>query len=130
MLDNQVTRAGVLLYKGGEIYIDGWELKEPGMCREHVIFACLYVAQELYKAAMANIAEPGGATNTCADMPSETPREWLSEETQAFLAQFDICKTCEHQFEPDPEIVTHETCAKCGLCQTRRTTEGKTGEQK
>lgn len=89
MLDNTVTRAGTLLFKGGRIYIDGWELKEPGMCREHVIFACMYVAQELYKAAMANIREPGGAKNTCADMPRETPRDWLCEETREFLEEFD-----------------------------------------
>lgn len=99
MLDNTVTRAGTLLYKGGVIYIDGWELKEAGMCREHVIFACLYVAQELYKAAMADIREPGGAPNTCADMPRDTPRDWLCSETQAFDAMFD-----------EPEDVPPEEC--------------------
>jgi hypothetical protein len=86
MLNNQVTRAGTLLYKGGIIYVDGWELKDPAMCREHVIFACMFVAQELYKAAMANIREPGGAKNTCADMPLETPPEWLCADTQEFYA--------------------------------------------
>lgn len=89
MLDNSVTRAGTLLYKGGQIYIDGWELKHGGMCREHVIFACLYVAQELIKAASATIAKPGGGENTCADMPSDTPRDWLCDDSREFLEMFD-----------------------------------------
>jgi hypothetical protein len=123
MLNNQVTRAGTLLYKGGIIYIDGWELKEPAMCREHVIFACMYVAKQLYEAAMENIREPGGASNTVADMPRETPREWLCDSTREFLEMFDACDTCEHQFEPDPRIPTHETCVKCRLCRAKRTPE-------
>lgn len=89
MLDNKVRRAGTLLFKGGRIYVDGWELAEDGMCREHVIFACLYVAQELHRAALANIAEGGGAKNTCADMPPETPREWLCPSSEAFHAMLD-----------------------------------------
>lgn len=84
MLDNQVTQAGTLLFKGGIIYIDGWELKDPGMCREHAIFACLYVAQELMKAASLDIASPGGAPNSVADLPHDTPREWLSRSTLQF----------------------------------------------
>jgi hypothetical protein len=88
MLDNSVSRVGTLLFKGGQIYIDGWELTDGGMCREHVIFACLYVAQELMKAASATIAAPGGGKNTCADMPADTPRDWLCPETQAFYAMF------------------------------------------
>lgn len=93
MLDNSVSRTGTLLYKGGQIYIDGWELKDGGMCREHVIFACLHVARELMKAASETIAAPGGGKNTCADMPSDTPRDWLCPETQAFDAMFDDADT-------------------------------------
>lgn len=89
MLDNSVRCAGTLLYKGGKIYIDGWELKDGGMCREHVIFACLYVAQELMKAATETIAAPGGGENTCADMPADTPRDWLCRDTRKFLSMFN-----------------------------------------
>lgn len=89
MLDNSVSRAGTLLFKGGQIYIDGWKLKDGGMCREHVIFACLYVARELMKAASETIAAPGGGKNTCADMPSDTPRDWLCKDTREFLEMFD-----------------------------------------
>lgn len=89
LLDKSVTRAGTLLYKGGTIYIDGWEIAGGGMCREHVIHACLFVAQELMKAATSTIAAPGGGKNTCADMPSDTPRDWLCPATQAFDAMFD-----------------------------------------
>lgn len=71
MLSNKVTKPGTLLFHDGRIYAEGWELKEPGMCREHVIFACLYVAQVLMKAADENIAEPGGAKNLSADLPFE-----------------------------------------------------------
>jgi hypothetical protein len=85
MLDNSITKPGVLLFKDGNIYVDGWELKTPGMCREHAIFACLHVAQELMKAAAADIASPGGAQNCIGDMPLDTPIDWLSDETQRFL---------------------------------------------
>jgi hypothetical protein len=88
MLDNKVTKAGTLLFLNGTIYVDGWELAEPGMCREHVIFACLHVAAELQKAAMAGI-EGRKDRNTVADMPNETPREWLCESTREFLEAFD-----------------------------------------
>jgi hypothetical protein len=84
MLDNSVTKPGVLLFKDGKIWIDGWEIEKPGMCREHVIFACLYVAQELMKAASADIASPG-YDGTVGDMPHDTPIEWLSESTQKFV---------------------------------------------
>lgn len=89
MLDNSVTHPGTLLFKGGKIYIDGWRLKEPGMCREHVIFACLYVARQQMEAASKTIAKPGGGENTCADMPSDTPRDWLCKESREFLKMFD-----------------------------------------
>jgi hypothetical protein len=89
LLDKSVSRAGTLLYKGGTIYIDGWEIAGGGMCREHVIHACLYVAQELMKAATSTIAAPGGGENTCADMPADTPRDWLCAETREFLDMFD-----------------------------------------
>lgn len=88
MLDNKVTTPGTLLILNGKIYIDGWELEKPGMCREHAIFACMHSAGLLLKAATEDIAAPGGAANSYADMPNETPREWLCKDAQAFL---DMC---------------------------------------
>jgi hypothetical protein len=101
LLDKSVTRAGTLLFKGGTIYIDGWEIAGGGMCRDHVIHACLYVAQELMKAATSTIAAPGGGKNTCADMPSDTPREWLCQETRKHLAMFDGAKVTGDQLVTD-----------------------------
>lgn len=82
MLNNRVLWPGTLLFHEGKIYVEGVRLREPGMCREHVIFACLHVAQELMRAAQENIAEPGGAKNACADLPGKVAealgldREW------------------------------------------------------
>jgi hypothetical protein len=70
MLDNKVTKPGALLFHNGKVYVEGWELEKPGMCREHVIFACLYVAAELMKSAHAGI-EGAEDRNTCADLPTE-----------------------------------------------------------
>jgi hypothetical protein len=72
MLDNKVTRPGTLLFHNGQIYVEGFELQEPGMCREHVIFACLYVARELMEAAQKRIA--GERCNTCADLPLDAAK--------------------------------------------------------
>jgi hypothetical protein len=118
VLDNKVTKVGTLLFLDGKIYIDGWELADPGMCREHVIFACLYVAAELQNAALVDIhGAPDRDSNTVADMPRETPREWLCESTREFLEGFDAIETCEHEFAPCSDIPTHVACVKCGLCQ-------------
>lgn len=88
MLDKSVTRAGTLLFKGGIVYTDGWEIAGGGMCREVAALACLYVASRLQEEAMALIAKPGGSGRTVSDMPDETPVEWLCEDTRAFLENF------------------------------------------
>lgn len=88
MLDKSVSRAGTLLFKGGTVYMDGWEIGGGGMCREVAALACLYVARALQEEAMALIAKPGGSGRTVSDMPDETPVEWLCENTRAFLERF------------------------------------------
>lgn len=89
MLDKSVIREGVLLYKGGTVYHDGWQIASPdekgGMCREVSALACLYVAKQLQEIGLALIGRPGGLGRSCADMPGETPVEWLCDETRAFL---------------------------------------------
>ncbi len=85
MLDRYITREGTLLLKGGKVYVDGWEANGLVMCRELVALACLYAAEQLLKHASALIQKPGGDQLTCADMPSDTPVEWLCEETRRFI---------------------------------------------
>lgn len=85
MLDKSVIREGVLLYKGGEVFIDGWEIGDDVMCREVVALACLYTARVLMERGLALIQKPGGDGLTCSDMPSETPVAWLCDETRRFL---------------------------------------------
>lgn len=90
MLDKPVKRVGTLLFKGGRVYVDGWELAgDDYMCREVAIQACLYVAEQLLAKARLDIASPGGDGTIHADMPPETPREWLCEETREFLRRLD-----------------------------------------
>ena len=89
MLDRHLTRYGTLLIKGGKVYMDGWEANDGVMCREMSALVCLHASQFLLEQARALIAKPGGNGLTCADMPEDTPREWLCEETQEFLANFD-----------------------------------------
>lgn len=89
MLDKYVTREGTMLIKGGIVYIDGWEIAGGGMCREVAALACLYVAKQLQERGLALIAKPGGDNRTVGDMPPETPREWLCEDTRKFIEMFD-----------------------------------------
>lgn len=88
MLDKYVTREGTLLLKGGKVYLDGWEIAEGGMCREVAALACLYTAHRLQEHALRLIAQPGGDGRTVADMPSDTPLEWLCPDTREFIEKF------------------------------------------
>ena len=88
MLDKSVTREGTLLLKGGEVFLDGWEITGGGMCREVAALACLYAARILQERGLALIQQAGGDGRTCSDMPPETPVEWLCPDTQEFLERF------------------------------------------
>jgi hypothetical protein len=89
MLDKSVTREGTMLIKGGIVYLDGWEIDGGGMCREVAALACLYMAKQLQERGLALIEKPGGDRRTSADMPDDTPREWLCEQTREFLKNFE-----------------------------------------
>ena len=45
-------------------------------------------------------------------------------DTREFLAPFDVCASCEHEFQTDEQIPTHETCVKCSLCRAKRPDAG------
>ena len=91
MLDKWVSRQGTMLIKGGEVYIDGWEIfdentrRQGASCRETVALACLYMSKQLQERGLALISKPGGDGLTCADMPSDTPADWLCDETRKFM---------------------------------------------
>lgn len=85
MLDKSVTREGLMIIKGGHVYLDGWEISDGGMCREVAALACLYMAKQLQERGLALIREPGGDHRTCMDAPDGTPYDWLCEETRAFI---------------------------------------------
>jgi hypothetical protein len=88
VLDKAISREGTLLMKGGEVFLDGWEIHPAGMCREVAIFACLYTARRLLEHA-SRLTLVGGSAPVISDMPPDTPREWLCERTRAFDAMFD-----------------------------------------
>jgi hypothetical protein len=101
MLDKSVSREGTLLMKGGEVFLDGWEIHPGGMCREVAILACMYAARRLLDHA-SRLTLEGGSAPVISDMPPETPREWLCPKTLEFDAAFDRLSDDEQPDEPFP----------------------------
>lgn len=85
MLDKHVTREGLMIIKGGKVYLDGWEISGGGMCREVAAFACLYMAKELQERGLALLAKPSGDGRTVIGEPEGTPTDWLCQETLEFM---------------------------------------------
>lgn len=102
MLDQKVTKPGTLVFKDGTAYVDGWDLSEPGMCREHAIMACLYVAAWLQRAAIDDIAVAGGSDEfrVVADLPADAPPEWYCDSTRAFLGHASRSARCTQCCQP------------------------------
>lgn len=84
MLDNPISREGVMVIQGGIVHIDGFRMQDGGMCREVAAAACLYMARRLLEIGLATIASH--EDQRCViGLPDGTPADWWCNESRMFM---------------------------------------------